>query len=142
MADNFPLGLGQIITERPANPAAGANLVYTPSPRRIEQPLAIQMTLTTDASVPARTVRYRMLDATGETIRISSSQTQGASVVRLWYYLQGTAMFLDNANNYFAPWPDNLIIPLAGSLNSSLTNFAAADQISDIRIIMATWVRT
>lgn len=141
MPNPFPLELGQLTIERVTNPGVGTNFTYSPSPRRIEQVIAVQYTLATDANVGTRRARLIVSDTTGQILRIGSDHTIIASRTEVWQFIGNIATLTDENTNYQS-LPDHIILPVGGSLASEITAMEAGDQLSDIRIVLATWIRT
>ena len=141
MANPFPLELGQLTIERVTNPGVFSNWSYTPSPRRIEQVISVQFLLTTDANAANRQARILIKDSTGEILRIDNDQVTPASLVETIQYLQGGGGFTQ-VGTIYAVWPTTIILPIGGTISTSIQFMQAGDEITDIRIVLATWIRT
>lgn len=117
------------------------NWTYSPNARRIEQVISIQCTLTTDANAGNREVVITMDDATSELWRVGSNQVTTANETQVWQYIENVGLFSSN-DVVYSFWPTTLILPLTAVLASDVQNFQAGDTLTDIRIVLATWVRT
>lgn len=141
MSHAYPLEKGQIAFHRDDQILLATNFTYTPSPRRIEQVVSVQLDFRAAAAGPDREVRIVVSDATGQIQIVGSNQRTPQAGVSIWQYIENVGLFTDVPTEY-GFWPTNLIIPLGGTLTSDIVNLAFPDTLRDLRIVLQTWTRT
>lgn len=137
-----------LITIRPADPAAGANFSYNvPDGQRLHI-IGVQFKITTAIAVANRLARLCGVDATGSFICCLPAQEQVASLTRIYNFSIGS---LSQAEVASLPYIQtalchDLFLRDDEALESSVITLQAADAITDITIRArkydSRWVET
>jgi hypothetical protein len=137
----FGQGRGFVDRDSPANPAAGAGLVYRLNSNWLFRPLSVRFAVTTDANVANRFVTLDYCDSEGNVyVRNAAGLVLTAST---------TAQVFDfNAQRTVAEWATNtdILAPLADmflpggwQIQVNLSNIQAGDQIASARLYFERW---
>lgn len=118
-----------------ASPATATDWTLPVTAGTVWKVQSLLMTLTTDATAPARGVSLVISDGSTTFIRIPAANTQAASLTGRYSFLVdiGSTVTISPATGILTPFPSSPI--LGGWTISSLTsNFGAADAYSAIAL--------
>lgn len=131
---------GTVLVEVPANPAAGADFVYSPPLYTFAKVEAISYTLVTDANVANRYPGIQISYPPGYTIYHTPGTVITAgltSIITLWVGGPQTPSFV--ANRYTGSLPDNLWLEQGVTLSSEIRQIQVGDAITNVRLLLRRW---
>jgi hypothetical protein len=120
-----------------ANPAAGGEIVVTPTGRGAWKILSMLLTLTTSAVVANRAVRLEATDTSQPYFRTDADAVQAASLTGLYSAFAGASGAVGASGVAGIAWPtDGLLLPQGHSLATITTAIDVGDQYSAIGLLV------
>ncbi len=133
-------GPGMLRSVLGTDPAAGAEIIETVPTGARWKLHALRADLSTDATVPARTVNFYVDDGTSRLFDMGGVATQAAS---------GTLTYMIGVYGYqpaqvwggvLFDWPQGVVLFQAWRLRSATTNFVAGDNWAAPRMLVEEWI--
>lgn len=125
-----------------ANPAAGANFIWTVPTNTLIQVISVRFNLTTDATVANRVPQFYGYIAAAIHFNTPPAVVQAASLARSYAWTVG-GQPIDYgiaASTVFGTLPDYFYLRGGNSVRSIITNIAATDQIAGIIFAYKQWI--
>lgn len=142
---SVPLEVGRQLVTDVGDPAAGGVFTYIPSDDQVQQLYAIFITLSTDANVANRRVFLDIRDTSATIFKLPADFSVTASKVANLSWVVNAPTVVDVQEDPI--WttiqflPPRLILPRGGQLRLIITNIAATDQLTNIKVITKVWAR-
>lgn len=123
------------------DPAPGVEVSESVPLRTRWRVAGLSATLTTDATVATRTVRFRINTAGAEVYRAASSITQTASQVIRYLFTDGVPFSSLAAELSVVPIPRQAVLVEGHVLATATLNLQAGDDWSSVRLWVEDWIQ-